>query len=51
MPCNSLTNFEEEEEEFCCNLAKPGGRGHYPGNAVKRVQRVHEPADLWDITF
>ena len=22
MPCNSLTNFEFEEEEFCCNLAK-----------------------------
>ena len=23
----------------------------YPGNALERVQRVHEPADLWDITF
>ena len=22
-----------------------------PGNALERVQRVHEPADLWDITF
>ena len=22
-----------------------------PGNALARVQRVHEPADLWDITF
>ena len=22
MPSNSLTNFEFEEEEFCCNLAK-----------------------------
>ena len=21
------------------------------GNALERVQRVHEPADLWDITF
>jgi hypothetical protein len=21
------------------------------GNALARVQRVHEPADLWDITF
>ena len=21
MPCNSLTNFQFEEEEFCCNLA------------------------------
>ena len=23
----------------------------YPGNALVRVQRVHKPADLWDITF
>ena len=23
----------------------------YAGNALERVQRVHEPADLWDITF
>ena len=23
----------------------------YAGNALDRVQRVHEPADLWDITF
>ena len=22
-----------------------------PGNALERVQRVHAPADLWDITF
>ena len=22
-----------------------------PGNALARVQRVHEPVDLWDITF
>ena len=22
-----------------------------PGNALARVQQVHEPADLWDITF
>ena len=22
-----------------------------PGNALARVQRVHEPADLWDINF
>ena len=22
MPCNSLTNFQLEEKEFCCNLAK-----------------------------
>ena len=21
------------------------------GNALERVQRVHEPADFWDITF
>ena len=21
------------------------------GNALARVQRVHEPVDLWDITF
>ena len=21
------------------------------GNALERVQRVHKPADLWDITF
>ena len=21
------------------------------GNALARVQRVHKPADLWDITF
>ena len=21
------------------------------GNALERVQRVHEPGDLWDITF
>ena len=28
--------------------------GHHfknAGNALERVQRVHEPADLWDITF
>ena len=24
---------------------------HLSGNALARVQRVHEPADLWDITF
>ena len=24
---------------------------HTTGNALARVQRVHEPADLWDITF
>ena len=23
----------------------------FAGNALERVQRVHEPADLWDITF
>ena len=23
----------------------------HPGNALARVQRVHEPVDLWDITF
>ena len=23
----------------------------YSGNALERVQRVYEPADLWDITF
>ena len=23
----------------------------YTGNALARVQRVHKPADLWDITF
>ena len=23
----------------------------YAGNALVRVQRVHKPADLWDITF
>ena len=23
----------------------------FSGNALERVQRVHEPADLWDITF
>ena len=22
-----------------------------PGNALERVQRVQEPADVWDITF
>ena len=26
-------------------------RTQSPGNALERVQRVHEPADLWDITF
>ena len=25
--------------------------GFYSGNALARVQRVNEPADLWDITF
>ena len=25
--------------------------GTYSGNALARVQRVHETADLWDITF
>ena len=24
---------------------------YYTGNALERVQRVHKPADLWDITF
>ena len=24
---------------------------HTSGNALERVQRVHEPADVWDITF
>ena len=24
---------------------------NHAGNALERVQRVHEPADLWDITF
>ena len=24
---------------------------HQTGNALARVQRVHEPVDLWDITF
>ena len=23
----------------------------HAGNALARVQRVHKPADLWDITF
>ena len=23
----------------------------FAGNALEQVQRVHEPADLWDITF
>ena len=27
------------------------GNFHIAGNALERVQRVHEPADLWDITF
>ena len=26
-------------------------RYYISGNALARVQRVHEPADLWDITF
>ena len=26
-------------------------RNPYSGNALVRVQRVHKPADLWDITF
>ena len=25
--------------------------GYMAGNGLARVQRVHEPADLWDITF
>ena len=27
------------------------GTGHFPGNALERVQRVHKPADLWDIVI
>ena len=33
--------------------SKFGGHSHPrgTGNALARVQRVHEPADLWDITL
>ena len=32
--------FSNKNDRFCAS-----------GNALERVQRVHEPADLWDITF
>ena len=33
------------------NLVKSKENLSKAGNALERVQRVHEPADLWDITF
>ena len=39
------------------NMGGPKAKGSvihgisFAGNALARVQRVHKPADLWDITF
>ena len=35
MPCNSLTNFEFEEEEFCCNFAKRHPYGLKKGQLIQ----------------
>ena len=39
---------------FCFAFKVPdnvAASSKYSGNALARVQRVHEPVDLWDITF
>ena len=46
--------LEGEKRAYKQEDNKPDGMNkklNNPGNALARVQRVHEPADLWDITF
>ena len=45
--------FYYEESLVSSNLNQKIFRFHCvrPGNALEWVQRVHKPADLWDITF
>ena len=44
---------DKESENSECQLCKEKNVSKilYTGNALARVQRVHAPADLWDITF
>ena len=44
----SQSIFEKQNERVVLTRKKMCAD---PGNALERVQRVHEPADLWDITF
>ena len=50
----ALTNPQYEDRlliELQVQYMKSQAQNMGTGNAVERVQRVHEPADLWDITF
>ena len=46
-PRNHTSHTKVYLNEFVANVL----RDNKAGNALARVQRVHEPADLWDITF
>ena len=39
-----IASVHDRKRPFKCDIFNPG-------NALARVQRVHELADLWDITF
>ena len=43
-----LTLIQDPSKERVCAIAAPKKNS---GNALAWVQRVHEPVDLWDITF
>jgi hypothetical protein len=49
-----VDTFYGTENEIWAGFGPVGNtdkNGYYAGNALARVQRVHEPADLWDITI
>ena len=48
--CISFALKKQRESRNISNGSIPGLKNP-TGNALERVQRVHEPADLWDITF
>ena len=47
----NFVNFGDTEK--CLSNYEMGNQSdnNDTGNALERVQRVHEPTDIWDITF
>ena len=44
-----IASVHDGKKSFKCNVCDANFAR--TGNALERVQRVHEPANLWDITF
>ena len=44
-------NDQKSRGPLLLNILSVSALFSISGNALERVQRVHEPADLWDITF